>query len=359
MSVHVLRLRAHLSARGFRVRTLAAGRSLPRETHPDAFLGNSPWRHARAGRQFDGVVHVHHRIGLLTSILCSRARRGGHPLVLTIHGEPRNMFTRRPGPDRFLLAAVRAADRVVAVNDHVLEALRSHVPLRDALVLPAYLPPTPDEVARAAPEVRRWLDAGEQPVVSMTVYRVLPPPYDHRDIYGLSVVSAALERLPPPALRLRLAILLSMKPTHREQAYLDEQLRLLRSSLGENAVAVFTGVGAPSVVVRSAAFLRPTLCDGDSLTVREALELGVPVVASDAVRRPAGAALFRSGDAEDLSRALREVLERGGAPRVTPGPRASRAHHSIERIYDGLPAPVARRAGSGWPRRLTSRSTAR
>jgi glycosyltransferase involved in cell wall biosynthesis len=345
MSVHVTRLGAHLRARGWTVRTLAAGRRCPREARPDAFLGNSPWRHVRAARRFEGVVHVHHRIGLLTSILCSLARRGGHPLVLTVHGEPRNMLTRRPGPDRFLLRAARAADRVVAVNDHVLEVLRSRVALRDALVLPAYLPPTPDDIDRAAPEARRWLDAGELPLVSVTVYRVLPPPYGYRDIYGLSVVTAALERLAPPR-RLRLAVLLSMEPTRRERDYLEVQLRAQRQVLGEGGVAVFTGIGALPVLARSAAFLRPTLCDGDSLAVRESLELGVPVIASDAVRRPAGAVLFRCGDPEDLARALREVLGRG-APRARTGfPRPSELP-SVERIYDGLPASALNRPGAG------------
>jgi hypothetical protein len=42
-------------------------------------------------------------------------------------------------------------------------------------------------------------------------------------------------------------------------------------------------------------FLRPTLEDGDSISVREALALGVPVVASRVGARPAGAILFRPG----------------------------------------------------------------
>jgi glycosyltransferase involved in cell wall biosynthesis len=61
-------------------------------------------------------------------------------------------------------------------------------------------------------------------------------------------------------------------------------------------------------------FLRPTLEDGDSISVREALALGVPVVASRAGARPAGAILFQPGDAEDLLAKIDLALavKRGG-----------------------------------------------
>ena len=47
-------------------------------------------------------------------------------------------------------------------------------------------------------------------------------------------------------------------------------------------------------------FLRPTREDGDSISVREALSLGVPVVASRVGTRPAGAILFHPGDVEEM-----------------------------------------------------------
>jgi len=60
------------------------------------------------------------------------------------------------------------------------------------------------------------------------------------------------------------------------------------------------------------AVVRSTFADGDAITVREALDLGVPVVASDTDFRPAGVVLFRKGDAADLLEKLTEVL---GGPR--------------------------------------------
>jgi glycosyltransferase involved in cell wall biosynthesis len=47
-------------------------------------------------------------------------------------------------------------------------------------------------------------------------------------------------------------------------------------------------------------FIRPTLEDGDSTSVREALSLGVPVVASRMGTRPPAAILFEPGDVGEM-----------------------------------------------------------
>lgn len=57
-------------------------------------------------------------------------------------------------------------------------------------------------------------------------------------------------------------------------------------------------------ILRADLLLRPTADDGDSISIRDALFMGVPVVASDAAPRPSGVTLFRSRDAGDLTRVV-------------------------------------------------------
>lgn len=59
---------------------------------------------------------------------------------------------------------------------------------------------------------------------------------------------------------------------------------------------------------RVSCFVRPTLTDGDSIAVREALAFGLPVVASDAVARPDGCVLFKTGSVQELQRALEAII---------------------------------------------------
>ncbi len=55
-------------------------------------------------------------------------------------------------------------------------------------------------------------------------------------------------------------------------------------------------------------FLRTTLYDGDSISVREALHLGVPVIATDNGMRPAGVHLIATADRDGCLRTIDRVL---------------------------------------------------
>ena len=63
-----------------------------------------------------------------------------------------------------------------------------------------------------------------------------------------------------------------------------------------------------SIMSRSDVFVRPTRADGDSISVREAIDAGVPVVASVAGTRPEGTMLFRPGDVDAMVGQLRRAI---------------------------------------------------
>jgi glycosyltransferase involved in cell wall biosynthesis len=69
---------------------------------------------------------------------------------------------------------------------------------------------------------------------------------------------------------------------------------------------------ALAVVAACDVFVRPTLVDGDAVSVREALALGRPVAASAVGARPPQAQLFPAGDAAALTELLFRVSGTGG-----------------------------------------------
>jgi glycosyltransferase involved in cell wall biosynthesis len=79
------------------------------------------------------------------------------------------------------------------------------------------------------------------------------------------------------------------------------------------------------LLAASDVYVRPTRADGDSIAVREALDLGVAVVASDVVTRPRGCALFPSGDPGDLAAAIAQAV-----PHVDTDPKPSYAAAVID-----------------------------
>ncbi len=77
-------------------------------------------------------------------------------------------------------------------------------------------------------------------------------------------------------------------------------------------------------------FVRTTLYDGDSIAVREALGLGVPVIATDNGMRPAGVHLIPPSDSEALCAAIEDRLLRGRPERPHPQPD----DHNIKAIFE-------------------------
>jgi len=128
------------------------------------------------------------------------------------------------------------------------------------------------------------------------------------DLYGLDHLVELVAQLVPDHPRLGLAISFwDHKP--EDEGYLG-QLRDRAARLGIADNILFHIESRPFVPLLTKAdlFLRPTCTDGDANSIREALYLGVPVIASDVVERPAGTILARTRDLGDLVTKAREVL---------------------------------------------------
>jgi glycosyltransferase involved in cell wall biosynthesis len=83
-------------------------------------------------------------------------------------------------------------------------------------------------------------------------------------------------------------------------------------------------------VSRSRLMLRTTLYDGDALSVREALQLGTPVIATDNGMRPPGVRLIPKSDSRALLRAIDEALQH-------PAERKEQACHdesNLQAVFD-------------------------
>src|SRR5205085_5560132 len=73
-----------------------------------------------------------------------------------------------------------------------------------------------------------------------------------------------------------------------------------------------------AIIARSDVFVRATFSDGDAISVREAISLGTPVVASDVVSRPAGTLCFKTGEAMDLAAKVDSLISM--SPHAIPQP---------------------------------------
>ena len=192
-------------------------------------------------------------------------------------------------------------DRVICVNNEIAEAITQlGLREREGANQPAFLPiESPDILF---PEnIASWMQ-GHSPVISSTMF--------FRPEYGFELLLEAVSRLKQQYPKIGCFVMGS----DEEQAQAEARALVERSRLTES---VYLGGDLDhemclAMMSRSSMFVRPTFRDGDSISVREALSLGVPVVASNVGARPEGVVLFEPGDVDGLVKQVMDVICRRG-----------------------------------------------
>jgi glycosyltransferase involved in cell wall biosynthesis len=278
VATHIGDLAEALAAHGVRVQAID-----PRRRGPDGSDGR-PRLIAQLllARARGDLVHVHINGHSARSWLLAALGATARPSLLTVHSGLAPAFLReRP---RLVRAIARCYSHVVAVNTEIAGtlALLGVAPSR-IVVCPAFS--TVAGQLRLAPPGLRALRRKH----SLLVACALAPGRE----YGADVLLDGIVRL--RALRADAACVVYGPGTRDPALARDVRARGL-----DGAVHLFGEVSrarALAIVTACDVFVRPTRADGDALSVREALELGRPVVASDVGHRPPEATLFPVGDA--------------------------------------------------------------
>jgi glycosyltransferase involved in cell wall biosynthesis len=303
ITIHIQRLTSILCRAGFEVEvfdTTGSGESLE-----DAEQGIRVWRGpqwrtmARLVSRImivrPAVVHWHvsdlRRAGLLLTPMRLIARIV--PTFVTVHsGNFPSRFRSATKAFRARFAALcRSATAIIGVNDAIVSAINELRDVRPEAVhmIPAYLP-------QAVP-----ITSGKQVRPGKVVAIVCG---FGTALYGWHSLKDALSN--PDIAEWHWVFY-----TVFDESYMADVIALAEG-VAPGKVRVHRSL-SPSdfqtLLISADVLLRPTQTDGDSLVVREALSVGVSVVASDAVSRPSGCRVFRTGNSADLATKLRDEIE--------------------------------------------------
>ena len=191
-------------------------------------------------------------------------------------------------------AVLALAGVVICRNQNMVEAIQTVRERQDRIeIVPGFMGLHTRKLIDVPQDVREFCEA-HTPLIGATV--TLEPEY------GASLALKAIQRLRLSHPRVGL-ILLGIGPEGGEQ--LPEYGSVKEHVLLTGAVDANVAL---SVMRHLSLFLRPTYFDGDSLSVREALALGIPVVASNTGLRPKGVVLFEPGQIDDLEKQLNYAL---------------------------------------------------
>ncbi len=306
-SIHVRQLARHLRTRGVPVRVINARRGAPPSAEYRSIGGRLDFvRALLQGLDAGTILHLHTNghTGKSCLMICAAAaplRMRGAAGVLTLHSGLAPDYLAGLGMLRrsLLRLAVAQFEHVICVNHRIREALRAlGVAEAQLSVVPAYLgiPPTGPV---SAGEARRTHEFSPLIVAAGG----LGPEY------GLALLVQAVARLRLDFPRLGFVVVGS-------GADAELQRQAGRLGLADRVLCVgeIPHERYLAVLSRADLFVRPSYADGDAVSVREALALGIPVVASDTDARPPGVCLFRRGDTQDLAEQITAVLRRGERP---------------------------------------------
>ncbi len=239
------------------------------------------------------------RLLALSLLMCWLPR---HKAVLTFHsgGYPSSPEGRKTNLWSLPGFVFRQFDRVIAVNGEIAEMIRrcGVPPERLRVICPTAVDPA--EIAPALSEPLAAFYRSHRPV--LVTVGLLEPEYDLAQ--QIAVLGSVRRRLPEAGL-----VIIG-------SGSLEAGLRARIQATPWSSHILLAGDVPHAVTLRAirdaAMLLRTTLYDGDAVSVREALYLGTPVIATDNGMRPPGPRLIPIGDPAALEAA---ICETASAPR--------------------------------------------
>ncbi|MEO0140466.1 MAG: glycosyltransferase family 4 protein [candidate division WOR-3 bacterium] len=295
ISTHIFRLFPRLKEKGFRVSVYD---DTGNHTGEGIFPLRGRWINRFVFRAREGIIHYHSH-GWGTRMRLSLMGLRGKRVIFTVHSmrNPPNVSLIRKPEFRYMMAKAW----FIAVNEEIARGL-SEMGARNVEIIGPYI--SPPDWGIPHPIIRDFVSS-HHPVLCTSA--LLFKSWNRTDLYGLLSTLEALSLLREELPKAGLIIYLSQIGEERLFGLFKERMRELGL---ENDVVIRLNAEEPfyTCLPLSQVFLRPTFSDSFGLSMAEALELGVPVVASDAVPRPKGVIPFRAGDPRDMALAIKRAL---------------------------------------------------
>jgi len=264
-------------------------------------LGKSPFRFFKLLLLFkEKAIHVHTNNLLALSVIGQVAKiRSNKNFVITIHSErPVRKYRNGSWLKRKLLRdCFRSAFHVICVSDTIAKFLREDLSLKPSCcsVVPAYLAPDLEETnEKNIPVSLQQFIEGKAMVVG--THGWFGYFLNGQHVYGFEEIADLVKKINESKHNIVVYTLISgcYDRDHRKK------ILALRDRYPETWMISETPFPAAALYKKTSLFIRPTITDGDSVSIRECLALKTPVLASDSVKRPAGCLTYQNGNRDEF-----------------------------------------------------------
>jgi glycosyltransferase involved in cell wall biosynthesis len=255
------------------------------------------------------VLHFH-STNFKIRMLLGLFRVLGKKIILTIHGESlHDQLTKLNLIGHYLLIfSLRNINKIICVNPKTKkELLDLGFNSKKIEIIPAFIPPTSDETdIKKLPEFFHKIRHKHKILITANAFRISF--YNNEDLYGIDLSIELMKLLIDNGYK-DIGFIYVI-PDIGDYDYFEKMQNLVKKYNFEEYFHFYTKpVAYPAVINMCDLFIRPTNTDGDALSIREAILLKRPAIASNICKRPGGTILFKNRNVDDLYNKAIYVIE--------------------------------------------------
>ena len=253
------------------------------------------------------IIHLHgfqtgkHLLFLLFLIFFCRKK-----IIVTIHND-RFLFSYNSLKSiQKLIAKIFYSNisHIISVNPN---AKYGSITANKISIISAFIPPAPDETdIKQLPEIFHQIRKKHKFLITANAFKISF--YNNQDLYGIDLTIELMKRLINRGYK-DIGFIYVI-PDIGDYDYYEKMKRQVEENNLQEYFHFYTKpVAYPAVINMCDLFIRPTNTDGDALSIREALILQKPAIASDVCKRPEGTIFFKNRSIDDLYNNTNYVID--------------------------------------------------
>lgn len=220
----------------------------------------------------------------------------GKEIYIHVHGASLHESLSKPFLGKLLVFLLRFV-YVIADNNLIYQLARKNNP-KQVFLVDAFIPPVVNLFHPELNNFHQHVDESEL-LISMAGWFT---EYNDHDLYGFDLTCKAIGLLKK---KINVRVLISVNGIQSQLIYNKFIKMLIEMKLESNIILLTDDLkDLWPLIINTDLFIRPTISDGSSVSIKEALWLDVPVIASDCVERELGCVLYSCDCEKDLYQKL-------------------------------------------------------
>lgn len=196
------------------------------------------------------------------------------------------------------------ASKIIVVNEDISRKIKN----KKCIVVHAFIPPNIENEKNLPKEVLDILEQNRhKKIIVNNAFKLVF--YNNEDLYGLDLIIDVARAVKMEKKNYKIIFVVTSK---EEKLNLYEHYSRIITEEGLNEIISLIPYPLSFVrlMIESDLVIRSTNTDGDALTVREAIYLNRPVIASDVISRPKGTILFQNRNSKNLFVKIKDTLNK-------------------------------------------------